>query len=130
MLNCDWFQPFDLSTYSIGVLCLVILNLSRSIRFKPENILIAGIIPAYNSDLNRVDFSEDIETLQTHEQHKKNVLCALFAVTPSQCDETETETGSRFTELMNLLYYDCIRYAVIDPMHNLLLSTPKHLFTK
>ena len=84
----------------------------------------------YNSDLNRVDFSEDIETLQTHEQHKKNVLCALFAVTPSQCDETETETGSRFTELMNLLYYDCIRYAVIDPMHNLLLSTPKHLFTK
>ena len=31
---------------------------------------------------------------------------------------------------MNLLYYDCIRYAVIDPMYNLLLSTPKHLFTK
>lgn len=45
MLNCDWFQPFDLSTYSVGVLYLVILNLPRSIRFKPENILIAGIIP-------------------------------------------------------------------------------------
>ena len=45
MLNCDWFQPFDHSTYSIGVLYLVILNLPHSIRFKPENILIAGIIP-------------------------------------------------------------------------------------
>ena len=45
MLNCDWFQPFDLSTYSIGVLYLIILNLPCSIRFKPENILIAGIIP-------------------------------------------------------------------------------------
>ena len=45
MLNCDWFQPFDLSTYSVGVFYLVILNLPRTIRFKPENILIAGIIP-------------------------------------------------------------------------------------
>jgi len=42
----------------------------------------------------------------------------------------ETETGSRFTELMNLSYYDCIRYTIIDPMHNLLLGTPKCLFTK
>ena len=34
-MNCDWFKPFDHSTYSVGVLYLVIL----------ENILIAGIIP-------------------------------------------------------------------------------------
>ena len=46
MLNCDWFQPFNLSMYSVGVLYLVIFfNLPRSIRFKPENVLIAGIIP-------------------------------------------------------------------------------------
>ena len=45
MLNCDWFQPFDHSTYSVGVLYLVILNLPRTIRFKPENVLIAGVIP-------------------------------------------------------------------------------------
>jgi len=29
----------------VGVLYLVILNLPRAIRFKPENIIIAGIIP-------------------------------------------------------------------------------------
>jgi len=56
MLNCDWFQPFNLSTYSVGVLYLVILNLPRSIRFKPENVLIAGIIPRpkepHTSELN------------------------------------------------------------------------------
>ena len=92
MLNCDWFQPFDLSTY---------------------------------------DFSGvDIGTLQTHDQHKKNAIQALSALTPSQRDNIETETGSRFTELMNLPYYDCIRYAIIDPMHNLMLGTPKRLFTK
>ena len=45
MLNCDWFQPFEHSCYSVGVLYLVILNLPRSMRFKPENIIIASIIP-------------------------------------------------------------------------------------
>jgi len=45
MLNCDWFQLYDYSTYSVGVLYLVILNLPRAIRFKPENVLIAGVIP-------------------------------------------------------------------------------------
>ena len=45
LLNCDWFQPYKHSQYSVGVLYLVILKLPRSIRFKPENIIIAGIIP-------------------------------------------------------------------------------------
>ena len=45
MLNCDWFQPYHYSDYSVGVIYLVILNLPRSMRFKPENIIIAGIIP-------------------------------------------------------------------------------------
>ena len=45
MLNCDWFQPFERTQYSVGVLYAVILNLPRSIRFKPENVLIIGIIP-------------------------------------------------------------------------------------
>ena len=45
MLNCDYFQLFDHSCYSVGALYMVILNLPRSIRFKPENIIITGIIP-------------------------------------------------------------------------------------
>ena len=45
MLNCDWFQPYKNTQYSVGVLYLTVLNLPRSIRFKPENVLIASIIP-------------------------------------------------------------------------------------
>jgi len=45
MLDCDWFKPYDHSSYSVGVFYLVILNLPRAIRFKPENVPIAGIIP-------------------------------------------------------------------------------------
>ena len=45
ILNCDWFPPFDKTPYSVGVLYAVILNLPRSVRFKPENMIIIGIIP-------------------------------------------------------------------------------------
>lgn len=46
MLNIDWFQPFERTQYSIGVIYLVIQNLSRSARFKPENIIIVSTIPS------------------------------------------------------------------------------------
>ena len=45
MLNIDWFQPFERTQYSIGVIYLVIQNLPRSVRFKPENIIIVSTIP-------------------------------------------------------------------------------------
>ena len=45
LLNCDWFQPYDFTEYSVGVIYMVILNLPRSLRFKPENVIIVGIIP-------------------------------------------------------------------------------------
>lgn len=44
-LNVDWFRPFQHSQYSIGVLYIVVLNLPREMRYLPENVIIAGIIP-------------------------------------------------------------------------------------
>ena len=37
MMNVDWFRPFKHSTYSIGVIYLVIQNLPRSLRFKLQS---------------------------------------------------------------------------------------------
>ncbi len=45
IFNIDWFQPFDSSEHSLGVLYLVLLNLPREVRFKTENVIIVGIIP-------------------------------------------------------------------------------------
>ena len=45
IINVDWFQPFENSEHSIGVIYMVLLNLPREIRFKKENVLIVGIIP-------------------------------------------------------------------------------------
>ena len=205
MLNCDWFQPFHHTQYSIGVLYLVILNLPRTIRFKPENIIIVGIIPGPNEptanemnsylrplvkelnalwtdgvqvskaqgescnlfaalittvcdipatqklmgftghnsnhccwkckkvfhhseSLGRPDFSgSDIGDLRTHQEHKDNALKTLTAKTPTERSTRELDSGSRFTELMHLQYFDCIRFTIIDPMHNMLLGTAKRV---
>ena len=45
MINVDWFQPFERTVYSSGVIYGAICNLPRELRFKPENILILGLMP-------------------------------------------------------------------------------------
>ena len=48
MLNLDWFQPFENSQYSVGVMYGVICNLPRSERFKTSNIITLAVIPGPN----------------------------------------------------------------------------------
>ena len=48
MLNIDWFEPFNGCVYAVGVLYLVVMNLSRSQRYRRQKIVISGIIPALN----------------------------------------------------------------------------------
>lgn len=45
MMNVDWFQPFKLARYSVGVVYLVVMNLPRHEHFKVENVLLVGVIP-------------------------------------------------------------------------------------
>ena len=45
MLNVDWFQPYTHTNHSCGVIYLVLMNLPREERFKPENVILVGIIP-------------------------------------------------------------------------------------
>lgn len=45
IINLDWFQPFDSSVYSCGLIYGAICNLPRDVRFKKENMLTLGILP-------------------------------------------------------------------------------------
>ena len=45
MLNIDWFCPFKHGRYSVGAIYMCLMNLPREIRFKPENIILIGLIP-------------------------------------------------------------------------------------
>ena len=49
MLNVDWFQPFKNGTVSVGVIYLVLMNFPRRVRFKRENVILVGVIPALKS---------------------------------------------------------------------------------
>ena len=46
MLNIDWFNLYEHSQYSVGVIYLVLLNQQRSERYKLENVLNVGCLPA------------------------------------------------------------------------------------
>lgn len=44
-MNVDWFEPFERGIYSVGAIYLSVQNLPREERYKPENIILVGIIP-------------------------------------------------------------------------------------
>ena len=44
-LNVDWFQPYENTCASVGVIYLTILNLPCSVRYKRQNIFLVGVIP-------------------------------------------------------------------------------------
>jgi hypothetical protein len=52
MTNIDWFQPFKHTNYSVGAIYMVVMNLPRAERFKPENVSICGIIPESKKHIN------------------------------------------------------------------------------
>ena len=56
MINLDWFQLFESSVYSTGVIYAVICNLPRNIRFKKDNILTLGLLPGpHKVKLHRIN---------------------------------------------------------------------------
>lgn len=209
-LGCDWFKPFKHLNDSIGALYLVILNLPREERYKPENMILVGIIPgpkepkeSINMYLyplidelldfwqsegvmlqcnlsqhpsliktrvalicvccdipavrklcgfaghrakhgcskcmkmfptgvfeNKLDFSgydrNEWELRQLNEHH----LLATqhkHANTKQEKNKLISQYGVRYSVLLRLPYFDIIRMHVIDPMHNLLLGTAKHM---
>lgn len=55
MINVDWFQPFKLARYSVGVIYLAVMNLPRNERFKVENVILVGVIPGPHEPANCIN---------------------------------------------------------------------------
>ena len=204
MLNVDWFQPFKHSLYSVGALYMVLMNLPRSERFKPENVFLVGVIPgphepklnintylqplvgelnalwengmsikahdsttaqvfhaallcvgcdvpaarkvcgftghASNSGCSKckkyfpgtvttkIDFSGfDPWPLRSNHEHRQQAQEILNQTSAGDCSDLEQKYGTRYSELMQLPYFDCVRFHIIDPMHNLFTGTAKHV---
>ena len=64
---------------------------------------------------------------RTNEEHRSQAQEILIEDTYQGRENKEVKYGTRYSELMQLDYFDCIRYTIIDPMHNLFLGTAKHI---
>lgn len=204
LLNVDWFQPYKHVSYSVGVIYAVLINLPRNIRYRPENVIVVGIIPGphepkthintylgplvnellqlhkgdwiettsgrqfircvvagISSDIpatrkaagfvghnatkacsrclkefprinDRSDctgFERELWPPRTHAIHCNQAYETLTAKTKSARKEIELKYGTRYSVLFELPYYDAIRFAVIDVMHNLFLGTAKNIMS-
>ncbi len=203
MLNFDYFQPMKhRNDYSVGVLYLVLLNLSRSERFKWENVIVVGIVPSIKHEpknLNEflrplvdelkalwkgIRFTSSLTVVplrfraallctsldipasrklcglkghsavlgcskckknfpgsfgekrdysgfnpRTNADHRRSAEKLRGIKTQSKRDKLSKEVGiNYYSALLDLEYFDVIRFCAMDPMHNLFLGTAKHVF--
>ncbi|KXJ07205.1 Transposon TX1 uncharacterized 149 kDa protein [Exaiptasia diaphana] len=70
-------------------------------------------------------FNVDNWEKRTDELHRIHANKTLSAKCPAQLQKCVYDTGARYTVLPELPYYDCVRFVVIDPMHNLFLGISK-----
>ena len=59
--------------------------------------------------------------------HLKHVKIIQSSTTKATKQQLESKYGCRYSVLLDLPYFDPIRMAVVDPMHNLFLGTAKHV---
>ena len=210
-LNCDWFQPFSNTQYSVGALYLTVLNLPRKERYNLENIILVSIIPGpkepkltlnpllapfveelisvydgwmltiSNDRIGEVSvhvraclacvscdvpamrklcgflghtarlgcsrclkefttttfgdkpdysgFDQDKWIPRSLENHKLHCKQLSTCCTKTTLQSLESQYGVRYSLLLELPHFDPIRFGIIDPMHNLMLGTSKHMFS-
>ena len=74
------------------------------------------------SGFNRADWP-----LRNLELHRLYASKYKYAVTKTEQKSLEKHQGCRYSALLDLPYFNPIRMCIIDPMHNLLLGTAKHM---
>ena len=77
---------------------------------------------------NYSGFERDTWETRTDEKQRRRVARVQRAKSNAERKRLEKKYGVRYTTLLDLPYYDSVRFCVIDPMHNLFLGTAKHMF--
>lgn len=77
------------------------------------------------ADYSNTDMSE--WTPRSKMEHKKYAQAHRLCSTKSTQKTIERDQGVRYSVLNELPYFDPPRMCIIDPMHNLLLGTSKHM---
>ena len=83
-----------------------------------------------NPDNGAMCYGGDFNTVSAprkEDDHCAQAFLGQQQVSNAAKQRVESLSGSRFTSLMHLEYFDCIRFHIIDAMHNLFLGTAKHV---
>ena len=73
----------------------------------------------------KIDFSWfDPSPPRTNHEHRQQAQENLNQTSAGDFSDLEQKYGTRYCELMQLPYFDCVRFDVIDPMHT---GTAKHI---
>ena len=83
-----------------------------------------------HSKLNYSGFNERQWNMckRTDKDHREKAKRISKATDKKHQETLEKEYGMRDSRLLELPYYDAIRFCLIDPMHNLFLGTSKKIF--
>ncbi|KAG1607351.1 hypothetical protein G6F46_012360 [Rhizopus delemar] len=73
------------------------------------------------------DFDDEHWILRNNTQQRQEAYAWLNATHITQQRTLQTNTGSKWSELHRLEYFDVVRLTTVDPMHNLFLGTPKRM---
>ena len=73
-------------------------------------------------------FDRDAWEKRTNEKHREEMREIQQCCSKGEKEELERKYGTRYSSLIELPYFSCVRMSVIDPMHNLFLGTAKHVF--
>ena len=80
-------------------------------------------------NMNYSGFDRSSWPLKTNEIHRQNAQLIQQSKTKTEQAEKESQFGCRYSVLLKLPYFDPPRMLIIDPMHNLLLGTGKHMLS-
>ncbi|KAL5518221.1 hypothetical protein EMCRGX_G003912 [Ephydatia muelleri] len=78
-----------------------------------------------NPDNGAMCYGGDFNTVSAprkEDDHRAQAFLGQQQVSNAAKQRVESLSGSRFTSLMHLEYFDCIRFHIIDAMHNLFLA--------
>ena len=80
---------------------------------------------SWGMDFSGYDRSEwQMRNFIEHREHANKYLSARTVTERKTC---LGKYGARYSILLDLPYFDVVRYHIIDPMHNLLLGSAKHV---
>ena len=85
--------------------------------------------PGSIAERNYAGFDRAAWPQRSNAKHRESVLKLSTCRTKTELAKAESTLGCRYSCLLDLPYFDPIRFLAIDPMHNLFLGTGKRILS-